>query len=78
MLDAARVLLDGQPVTLVALPAIFQQAREAGKLPVEATAREMLDTVKVYNAVPAGADGAFIAMLLREYAAFCEAQALTA
>jgi hypothetical protein len=32
----------------------------------------MLDTVKIYNPVPVGMESQYLAMLLREYAAFCE------
>jgi hypothetical protein len=60
----------GQPVTLAALPLIFENFREQGKLPGEGTARELLDTVKIYNPVPAGAEGAYAETLLREYAVF--------
>ncbi len=49
-----KVMIDGQKVTLVALPLIFEQFREAGKPPSDETARELLDTVKIYNPIPAG------------------------
>jgi hypothetical protein len=63
--------IDGQPVTLVALPLIFAQLREAGKAPGAGTARELLETVKIYNTVLAGAESSYGAALLREYTAFC-------
>lgn len=67
-----RVVIDGKEVTLVGLPLIFAQFREAGKLPNEATQRELFDTVKIYNPVPAGEEEAYAAAVLREYASFSE------
>jgi len=69
-----KVSIDGQAVTLVALPLIFQQFREAGKAPDNGIVRELLETVKVYNPIPAEAEDAYAAALLREYAAYCEKQ----
>jgi uncharacterized metal-binding protein len=64
--------IDSQDVTLIALPLIFEQFRETGKLPSDTTARELLDTVKLYNPVPEGADGQYQIVLLQAYVAFCE------
>ncbi len=69
-----KVKMNGQTVTLVGLPLIFQQFREAGKAPVAGTARELLDTVKIYNPVPSGEEAAYVAVLEREYAAYCRKQ----
>ena len=66
-----KVNIDGQTVTLIALPAIFQQFREQGKAPGENVSRELLDTVKVYNTVPAEQEVSYLAMLDREYTAHC-------
>jgi uncharacterized metal-binding protein len=63
--------IDGQRVTLVALPLIFAQLREAGKAPDEGAARELLETVRIYNPVPAEAEARYAAALLDAYAAFC-------
>ncbi len=71
------VVINGQKVTLMALPVIFQQFYDAGKQASQATVRELLETVKVYNLVPAGEDEAYAAALLREYAVFCERQGTT-
>jgi len=70
-----KVIIDGQDVTLIALPLIFEQFRGAGKLPSDTTARELLDTVKLYNPVPEGADEQYKTVLMREYAAFYEKEA---
>ena len=68
------IVVDGQAVTLVALPSIFQQFRDSGKSASQATTRELLETVKIYNPIPSGEDEAYAASLAREYAAFCEQQ----
>ncbi len=68
------IVVNGQTVTMIALPLIFQQLREAGKPASESTTRELLETVKVYNPLPPGEDEAYAAALAREYAAFCEQQ----
>ena len=63
--------VDGRPVPLAALPLIFEQFRGAGKAPGAEVAKELLETVKIYNDVPAGTDEEYAAALAREYAAFC-------
>ncbi|HEX9012395.1 MAG TPA: putative zinc-binding protein, partial [Anaerolineaceae bacterium] len=47
------VVINGQPVALTALPLIFEQFRQEGKAPSQATAAELLESLKVYNPVPA-------------------------
>ena len=66
-----RVNVDGQVVTLIALPAIFQQFREQGKAPGDGVTRELLNLVKVYNPVPVEQEATYLSVLEREYAAFC-------
>lgn len=66
-----KVNVDGQSVTLIALPTIFQQFREAGKLPGGSVTRELLETVKVYNLVPLEQEASYLAMLEQEYMVFC-------
>jgi hypothetical protein len=63
--------VDGHPVSLVALPLIFEQFRGAGKMPGAEVTQELLATVKIYNDVAAGTDDELAAALGREYAAFC-------
>lgn len=67
-----KVAVNGQEVTLVALPLIFQQFHEAGKTPGDAVVRELLETVKIYNEVPPETENDYASALLREYAAYCE------
>ncbi|MFN8496923.1 MAG: putative zinc-binding protein [Anaerolineae bacterium] len=67
-----RVEIEGRAVKLLALPVIFQQMREESRPADTATARDILDTVKVYNSVPDGADAAYLAALLQAYTASLE------
>ena len=69
------VLVHGQTVTLIALPLIFMQLQEAGKDPSEATGRELLDTVRIYNSIPAGEELQYRIVLLQEYSAFLKKEA---
>jgi len=66
-----KVDIDRQVVTLIALPAIFQQFRDQGKLPGDGVTRELLDLLKVYNPVPAEQEMNYLSALEREYTAFC-------
>ncbi len=65
------VIIDGEAVTLIALPVIFQQFLEQGKAPGDDVTRELLDMVKIYNAVPAEQEANYRSMLKREYTIFC-------
>lgn len=69
-----KIEVDGQQVTLAALPLIFAQLREQGKGGDAATGRELLELVRIYNPIPEGADASYAAALLREYDAFCQAE----
>jgi hypothetical protein len=71
------VIINGQPVTLIALPVIFQQFHEAGKTPSEETLRELFEMVKIYNPVPAVEEEAYATALAHEYAEFCKKQEAT-
>ncbi len=65
------VEVNGKEATLAALPLIFAQFQTAAKTPSAAIARELLDTIKIYNPVPADLENEYLAMLLREYTAYC-------
>lgn len=65
------VIIDGKSVTLVALPPLMAQFRDAGKSLSPETARELLEQLALYNPVPAGEEVAYLETLTREYAAFC-------
>jgi hypothetical protein len=65
-----KVQVNGREVTLTALPLIFEQFRQAGKQPSDDSARELLDSVKIYNSVPGGMEAQYLAVLFQEYANF--------
>ena len=69
-----KVNIDGQTVTLIALPAILQQFRELGTVPGGDAARGLLDMVKVYNPVTVEQEASYLSVLEQEYAAFCAKQ----
>jgi len=48
-----KVVIGGKEVTLVGLPLIFQQFYEAGKSPTEENVDELMNTIKIYNPIPA-------------------------
>ncbi len=64
------VVINGEKVTLIALPLIFQQFRDSGKPASQTTTLELLEAVKIYNPIPPGEDDAYAASLSREYATF--------
>jgi uncharacterized metal-binding protein len=66
-----QVSIEGQAVTLVALPLIFEELRGSGKKPEDLTGRGLLGTVAIYNPIPSGSEEAYATALLREYAAYC-------
>jgi uncharacterized metal-binding protein len=67
-----KLTIDGRPVELVALPLIFRHLHERGLGQDDEAARELFDAVKIYNAVPPGAEASYREAVLREYAAFCQ------
>ncbi len=67
-----KVSIDGQDVTLIALPLIFDQFRQAGKPATQQVGQELFDTMKVYNPVPVGAEETYLKAILREYSASLE------
>src|SRR4030067_428078 len=54
-----KVIIAGKEVTLVGLPLIFQQFYEAGKSPIDANLGELMDTIKIYNPIPAEEEPAY-------------------
>jgi hypothetical protein len=66
-----RVMIGGNMVELVALPLILGKFHEAGRGQDEQTISELLDTVRIYNAVPPGEEASYREVVRREYAAFC-------
>jgi uncharacterized metal-binding protein len=67
-----KVVINGQEITLIALPVILQQFKEAGKSPGEETLIELLDVLKIYNAIPSIEEPVYREMLRKEYSAYFE------
>ena len=67
-----KLVIDGQTVEWVALPLIFRHFREKGLGHDEAAARELFETVKIYNAVPPEAEVSYRDAIMLEYAAYCQ------
>jgi uncharacterized metal-binding protein len=65
-----KITVEGQEIPLIALPLIFEQFREAGKKPGDATLLEMMDTVKIYNPIPPEAEQTYATVIAREYIVF--------
>ncbi len=71
-----RLEMDGRTVELLALPLIFTALHEAGILADDpATADKLMQTVKIYNEVPAMAESRYREVILREYKDFCAREA---
>ena len=68
------ILVNGQTVTLIALPLIFQQLMDSGKPASQVTAHELLETVKVYNPIPSDEEVDYESVLELEYLAFLRKQ----
>lgn len=64
--------LAGREVSFVALPLIFAQFREAGKLPDDSTRAELMEAVRVYNSLPDADEGLYADLILGEYNAYCQ------
>lgn len=62
--------IDGNKVEVLALPAIFELFRQAAKPATDETAAEMLETVRLYNRVPEGAEASWKLALGRAYASY--------
>ena len=66
------MMINGQEVTLIALPVMLQQFKEAGKAPGTETVTELLDLLKIYNPIPSEEEPIYREMLLKEYSAYFE------
>lgn len=71
------IVVNGQMVTLIALPLIFQHLHEAGQSASPDSAKELLEAVRISNPIPVGEDDTYAAVLLREYAIFCQKGGVT-
>lgn len=66
-IPSLQILVESKPTTVVALPVIFERMKSAGKSPAESAA-EILETVKIYNPVPASQEAVYARALLEAYA----------
>jgi uncharacterized metal-binding protein len=71
------IVINGQVVSLVALPIIFQHFHDHGKAASQNTTQELLDAVKIYNPIPSGADQDYASCLAQEYSEFLKRQGST-
>lgn len=69
-----RLQVDGQEVTLIALPLIFEQFYEASKAPGDGTVAELMQAVKIYNPIPQEQEILYTEAVMRAYRAFWEGQ----
>jgi len=68
----AQVLeIAGRKVEVLSLPLILDKFRQAGKPADDATAAEMLETVRLYNQIPNGEEDHWKRALGSEYASYC-------
>jgi uncharacterized metal-binding protein len=73
-----KVQVNGQEMTVVALPLIFQNFFEQGKIPEKSSVHEMMTEIKIYNAIDAAVEAEFEAAILEAYKEYCRGQELKA
>ena len=66
------VHLHNQELTLIALPLIFKSFWESQKTPSDAIGSELMQMVKIYNAIPPADEPELSQVVLREYAAYLQ------
>jgi len=64
------VIIRGRLVSIVGLPIIFQQFSEAGKSPTDGNVAELMETVKIYNPIPAEEETAYRDGIRKAYSKF--------
>jgi len=73
---AVKVLeITGRSVEVLALPLIFDMFRQSGKAPGSGTTVELMETVRLYNSIPATEQESWRKVIEREYAAYFAAEA---
>jgi hypothetical protein len=71
-IPVATLQISGREVTFIALPLIFAEFRQAGKLPNDSVRNELMQAVKIYNSVPDGDEAAYAHAVLQGYVTFCQ------
>lgn len=69
-----KINVNGQEMTILALPVIFQNFYEAQKSPSEVVLVEMMEMVKIYNGIEPADEPAVRQEIGREYQAYCQKQ----
>jgi uncharacterized metal-binding protein len=69
-----KVLVNGQEMTLVALPLIFQNFFQLGKTPGKEVAHEIMEAVKIYNGIDPTIETDVEVVVLEAYASYCRQQ----
>jgi uncharacterized metal-binding protein len=72
------VQVNGDAVTLVAVPAIFEMFSGLGKQPSTETTAAIMEQVKIYNPIPEESAELYAAVVAREYAVYCGEKELAA
>jgi uncharacterized metal-binding protein len=67
------IQVNGETITLIAVPAIFEMFHGQGKQPSAETTAELMEQVKIYNPILDDCADAYAAALAHEYAAYCGA-----
>ena len=65
------IQVNGDAVTLVAVPAIFEMFHGLGKQPSAEATAAIMEQVKIYNPIPEESADLYAAAVAREYAAYC-------
>ena len=73
-----KVMVNGQEMTLVALPLIFQNFFQEGKAPGNKVAGEIMETVRIYNAIDLAVEAAIETAILEAYAIYWRKQQVKA
>jgi uncharacterized metal-binding protein len=69
-----KVLVNGQEMTLVALPLIFQNLFQLGKAPGNEVANEIMVMVKIYNGIDPTLEADIEGVVLEAYSSYCRQQ----
>jgi len=69
-IPAQNVIIDGKEISIMALPLIYQQFMQEGRLASKGIGKELLALVKLYNPILVEEEQALEEVLVREYAAY--------
>jgi hypothetical protein len=67
--------IDGQAVTLVGLPLIFQNVYGDGKRATPQVIDDLMEIVRVYNPIPAESEESYAAAILTAFSDYCKKEA---